>query len=524
MSIWTSLEPASTTVDPGSSTTVRLRLRNTGDVVEEYRFVPVGAISPYIGVEPATVRLYPGTTGTVELTFAPPRTPDATAGPNPYGVQIIPTEHPEATTVVEGNLTITPFVEIRAELVPPTVKGRFRGRPKLAVDNLGNTALIASLSGSDTGDELSYTITPSNIRIEPGQAAFVDATLKPHQITWAGQKQQRPYELTVKRSGAEPLGVEGTYIQRSVLPYWMMTVFSLLLALTITGIVLWLGQKPDVRTLAKPQPAGAVALPQPDVPLPETALPPEAPKQQDPAPQVTSNGDTDTDTEQGQGQGQEQEPEPDSGKGEETEKTEERGPLPFRAGDEPNIFVQFAQVRLAKVSYCRLDDVVSAGRMDAPTVKALACWQKTNDQRINSTLVESDGLGNLGRATMTSLLAAHFNDRTTQPLNTGDKTPELPWVQAIVMWGSNYELDNGDVERMTSLAETNIAYLNLNQIKGTVTEQTAREIGYYQDAVNLPNTGVVDRPTLAAMKLGKVKGQDSPGTVTATAWPPAPKP
>ncbi|TJZ90551.1 COG1470 family protein, partial [Actinacidiphila oryziradicis] len=132
MSLWTSLEPASATVDPGSTTTVRLRLRNTGDVVDEYRFTPVGDIAPYITVEPPTIRLYPGTTGTVQLTFAPPRTPDATAGPNPYAVQIVPTEHPEATTVPEGNLTITPFTEIRAELVPHTVKGRFRGRPKLA--------------------------------------------------------------------------------------------------------------------------------------------------------------------------------------------------------------------------------------------------------------------------------------------------------------------------------------------------------------------------------------------------------
>src|SRR5262245_2574214 len=79
VSLWTSLQPASTTVDPGSTATVRLRLRNTGDVVDEYRLVPVGDIAPYVAVEPATIRLYPGTTGTVELTFAPPRTPDATA-------------------------------------------------------------------------------------------------------------------------------------------------------------------------------------------------------------------------------------------------------------------------------------------------------------------------------------------------------------------------------------------------------------------------------------------------------------
>ncbi|MET9827317.1 hydrogenase expression protein, partial [Streptomyces sp. NPDC006349] len=201
MSLWTSLEPVSATVDPGSSTRVRLRVRNTGDVVDEYRFEPVGDTAPWTTVEPQTLRLYPGTTGTVELTFAPPRTPDAVAGPNPYAVRITPTEHPDAVTVPEGNLTITPFTEVRAELVPPTVKGRFRGRPKLAVDNLGNTKVTASVAGSDTGDHLSYEIRPSNVQIEPGRAAFVETTLKPKRVIWFGAKEERPYTLAVRRSG-----------------------------------------------------------------------------------------------------------------------------------------------------------------------------------------------------------------------------------------------------------------------------------------------------------------------------------
>ncbi|NJA57295.1 hydrolase, partial [Streptomyces sp. NEAU-H3] len=152
MSLWTSLEPASATVEPGSSTRVRLRVRNTGDVVDEYRFEPVGDLAPWTGAGRAVLRLGPGTTGTVELTFSPPRTPDATAGPNPYAVRITPTEHPDAVTVPEGNLTILPFTEMCAELVPTTVAGRFRGRPRLAVDNLGNTKLTTSMSGEDTGD------------------------------------------------------------------------------------------------------------------------------------------------------------------------------------------------------------------------------------------------------------------------------------------------------------------------------------------------------------------------------------
>src|SRR4051794_3736930 len=114
MSVWTSLEPASATVEAGGSTTVTLRVRNTGDIVDESRFVRVGDPALWAHVETPTLRLYPGSTGSVELAFAPPRSPDATAGPNPYGVQIISTEHPEAGTVVEGNLTVTPFTELRA--------------------------------------------------------------------------------------------------------------------------------------------------------------------------------------------------------------------------------------------------------------------------------------------------------------------------------------------------------------------------------------------------------------------------
>ncbi|MFE9092882.1 hydrolase [Streptomyces sp. NPDC007264] len=286
MSLWTSLEPASATVDPGAATRVRLRVRNTGDVVDEYRFEPVGAIAPWTAVEPRTLRLYPGTTGTVELTFSPPRSPDAVAGPNPYAVRITPTEHPDAVTVPEGNLTITPFAEVRAELVPPTVKGRFRGRPKLAIDNLGNTKVTASLSGSDTGDRLSYELQPGNVQIEPGRAAFVKATLRPRRIIWFGSKEEQPYTLAVRRSGAPTTEVEGTYVQRGFLPRWLATVLGTAVALTIAFVMIWLAYKPQVRSLAterleqagvstlapSPTPAATVPLPAPS-PQPTNAPP-----------------------------------------------------------------------------------------------------------------------------------------------------------------------------------------------------------------------------------------------------------
>ncbi|MEH0577242.1 MULTISPECIES: ricin-type beta-trefoil lectin domain protein [Streptomyces] len=284
MTLWTSLEPAAATVDPGGSTTVRLRVRNTGDVVDEYRFEPVGAVAPWTTVEPQTLRLFPGTTGTVELTFAPPRTPDAKAGPNPYAVRITPTEHPEAVTVPEGNLTVTPFTEVRAELVPPTVKGRFRGRPRLAIDNLGNTRVTASVAGADTGDHLGYEFSPGSVQIEPGRAAFVDTTLRPRQIIWFGSKEQRPYALNVQRSGAVPLSVDGTFVQRGFLPRWLATALSLSVALAIAFVMIWLAYKPQVgtNTREKLAEAGATALPSPSVSAPSA---PKADASADPLPE-----------------------------------------------------------------------------------------------------------------------------------------------------------------------------------------------------------------------------------------------
>lgn len=507
VSTWTSLEPASTTVDPGSSTTVRLRLRNTGDVVDEYRFEAVGDVAPYVTVEPPSIRLFPGTTGVVELTFAPPRTPDATAGPHPFGVRVLPTEHRGSTTVAEGNVTFTAFTEVRAELVPQTVKGRFRGRPKLAVDNLGNTALTASVGGGDkAGNDLSYEIVPSNVQIQPGRAAFVGATLKPRQITWVGQKQERPYELSVRRSGFEPLAVNGTYVQRSLLPLWLMTTLSLLLALTITGLVLWFTYKAPVRTLAQPKLEQAAS----------TALPEEPPKQpaqkptQDPAPSEQPKAS-------GGGGGAKKPPE---------EEKPARGPLPITSQDKPNLFVQFAQVRLAEgAGGCKLTAAHTVGKLDGATALALKCFQDSNDSKYGafSQLVKTDGAGNLGRATMTALLASHFVASKTVPLNADEASPEVPWVRNILLWGTQAEIDDGDLALTVACTKANIDYLRKHvQLQEKPSQGLFARIKEYQGLFAAEQTGVLDETTLNKTKLGWINKQDKPGTVIAKDWLPAP--
>ncbi|WP_345621530.1 RICIN domain-containing protein, partial [Streptomyces ziwulingensis] len=167
---------------------------------------------------------------------------------------------------------ITPFTEVRAELVPSTVKGRFRGKPRLAVDNLGNTKVTASVAGSDTGDRLGYELRPANVQVEPGRAVFVDAVLRPRQTIWFGSKEEHPYKLAVQRSGVAPLDVEGTFVQRGFLPRWLATFLSVSLALAIAFVMIWIAYKPQVRTAATEQveEAGTALVPSPSPSAPAT--------------------------------------------------------------------------------------------------------------------------------------------------------------------------------------------------------------------------------------------------------------
>ncbi len=58
---FTSLEPSSVAVDPGSSETTTVRLRNDSDTVEEYRLSVVGDPAAWTRIAPDTLRLYPVT-------------------------------------------------------------------------------------------------------------------------------------------------------------------------------------------------------------------------------------------------------------------------------------------------------------------------------------------------------------------------------------------------------------------------------------------------------------------------------
>ncbi|MGW0535184.1 RICIN domain-containing protein [Streptomyces sp. NPDC003032] len=315
--MWTALEPDATTVEPGSAATVRLRVRNTGDTVEEYRLQMVGDAAGWSRVQPDVLRLYPGAEATAEVVLAPPRTPDAQAGPVRFGVRVRPREAPHTADVVEGQVTVAPFTELRTELLPLVVRGRLRAKAAVAVDNLGNQQLTASFSGRENGEELEVEAEPGSVQVAPGRAGFAELSLKPGAVSWVGGTRKHPFTVSVLRAGVpDPVELRGTYVQPSVFPRWVMAVFSVLVALGVAAAVLWFQHKPNVTTQAREKPGKQQQLPQGDgmkqAPSPKPSAD-EKEKKEKPAPPDD---------------GEEDAPKSEPGGGEKAEKDEKKDDTP----------------------------------------------------------------------------------------------------------------------------------------------------------------------------------------------------
>ncbi|MFJ9630133.1 RICIN domain-containing protein [Streptomyces sp. NPDC101175] len=329
MTTFALLEPASAAVDPGSSAVATLRLRNDGDTVEEYRLSVVGDPAEWTRVAPDTLRLYPGDEGSAEVVFTPPRSAGTTAGTVRFGVLVHPRENPELSNVAEGVLTVSAFGEMRAELLPVTVRGRLSGRPRVAVDNLGNSALSTGISGKDDEDVLTFRPVPELVRVAQGRTRLARVRIRPSGVKLFGRPERYPFALTVTPAaeGDAPAGppafpgaagavppaqLRGTFIRVALFPKWLLVLLGLLLAAAGVFAALWFVPRPSlvsnavVRQQSAAAPAAAALPAAPASQAPPPAPSPSAAASSSPPPSPSPSPSASQSEEQQQSDGQDQ--------------------------------------------------------------------------------------------------------------------------------------------------------------------------------------------------------------------------
>ncbi|THA29321.1 hydrolytic protein [Streptomyces sp. A1277] len=253
------------TVSPGAEATTALTVRNDGDIVEAYTLEVVGDCAAWTTVEPARVSLYPGTSETVTVRLAPPRSHEVRAGEVPLGVRVLPAEHPESVAVPEMTVVVEPFRELRARLEPGRRRGWLGARFRISVQNRGNAPTDVALSGKQAGEELRLAFTPERRRLEPGESAEAGLRVRARKLIWFGAPASWPFEVVAAEAESEGAGVEdgqparpeplpGEFAQLPLLPKWLLIVLAAILALLVAWFAL---VRPAVRSTAKE--AGAKA-------------------------------------------------------------------------------------------------------------------------------------------------------------------------------------------------------------------------------------------------------------------------
>ncbi len=252
------LDIPAVTVTPGEIATTTLTVRNDSDIVEAYNLEVVGDCASWTTVEPARVSLYPGTSETVTLRLAPPRSPEIRAGERPLGVRVLPTEHPESVRVLETTVHIEAFHELQTELAPRRRRGWLRGRYKLVVRNQGNTPVQVGFTPGQAGEELGFAFTPAQPKLEPGESAEVGLRVRTAKPVWFGAPVVWPFTVDTAETGGEeqprwdepaarpPL--EAEFVQIPIFPRWLLILLAALLALLLAWFAL---VRPVVKSAAE---------------------------------------------------------------------------------------------------------------------------------------------------------------------------------------------------------------------------------------------------------------------------------
>lgn len=242
----TALPVSDLRVEPGETTTAKMLVRNTGQVVDQYTIDVVGNCAEWTRVEPKVVNLLPGADVEVTVTFAPAKSPEVAAGAVPFGIRVLSREDPPGSAVAEGTIEVAPFSDIQVEIVPRQSTGRRRGKHQVAIDNNGNQPTTVQVNAHDEEEALDFRLDHEIAAIEPGAAAFIRVRAVPDKRFLKGADRQHPFVITVLPNNADPIATRGTMTQRQLLPAWLLPALALLAVLAIAAIVLY-------ETLLKPQ-------------------------------------------------------------------------------------------------------------------------------------------------------------------------------------------------------------------------------------------------------------------------------
>ena len=252
------ISPHNVPVGPGSDAECEVKVRNTGNVVDEFTLDILGASAPWAKADQTTLRIFPGDEATTIVRFVPPRDAAVPAGRVPFGVRVVSRQQGDSI-VEEGTLEVQSFSQVEASLHPRTSQAKRKAKHDVLVRNRGNAPVFVEFEGGDTDQLLTFKVDPPGFEVPAGEEAAARVEVKALKGFAKGPEQHRPFQVTVRPRGGEPVVVDGAMRQMAGTPQWMGKVVLAVVALAALAFVVIMMQNrnPDKSGSTEVENAGA---------------------------------------------------------------------------------------------------------------------------------------------------------------------------------------------------------------------------------------------------------------------------
>ena len=230
MPVLATLEPATLAVEPGQQASLTVKLRNQGAIVDRFDLSIVGPLAQWARADPPVLSLFPGQDGVATITFAPPRAAFPRAGTFPFGVRVKAAAEPTGGAVEEGRVTVSPFADATAEIVPVTSRGSKTGRHEVVVTNNGNAPVAVVVGAVDPDRLVDFQVLPDRFVIGPGEGGSASVRATARDTFWTGSKVPHPFNVEVKPGDAPAIPLRASLEQGPILPRWVPVAAGLALA------------------------------------------------------------------------------------------------------------------------------------------------------------------------------------------------------------------------------------------------------------------------------------------------------
>jgi hypothetical protein len=238
VAIIATLDPANLAVEPGAQASLTVKVRNNGTIVDRFELSAVGPLAAWAHAEPASLSLFPGQEGEARITFAPPRESLPRSGTYPYGIRVRAAADPAGATVEEGRVTVGPFTQTSAEIVPQTSRGSRGGRHEVIVVNRGNAPLDVIVGAADPDRLIDFAVRPDRLVIGPGERGGATVRASARDTFFLGSKQSHPFNVEIRPGKDEPIPLRGTFLQGPILPSWLVPAAGIALVAIVALVAL----------------------------------------------------------------------------------------------------------------------------------------------------------------------------------------------------------------------------------------------------------------------------------------------